>query len=237
MPDGPRAPGRGTLPRGGQRGQPGGVPRPGRRVAAPAGQQRPGSPGQIPGRAAGGLRGVPPGARLLADARVRGAGRAGRAAAGHRRRGGGPRPRPGPERARRALPLRQGEPGPQRPGRRPRASGTGPGPRPGAQRRDERARPDQAQAARHGRRDQALHQRRPGHPGGAHLQQEHRRGAAAHGVQDDLRVHADRADPDLDSRGHPRGPAAVRDRARHRGRAHRGLLRLRWCCGCRARRG
>jgi translation initiation factor IF-2 len=152
--------------------------------------------------------------------------RSGWEAPGLRARGRVPGPRAGPERARRALPVRQGEPGPWSAGGGPRASGAGPGIGPGAQRRDERARPDPFAAARYRGRDQALHQRRPGHAGGAHLQQEHRRGAAAHGVQDDLRVHAARADPDLDSRGHPPGPAAVRDRARHDGGTHRGLLRL-----------
>ena len=70
--------------------------------------------GNYPDALRAALRGVPPRARLLADARVRGAGRAGRAAPRRRGRGGVPRPRPGPERARRALPLRQGEPGPRR---------------------------------------------------------------------------------------------------------------------------
>jgi hypothetical protein len=225
VPDGPRAPGRGPVRRGHRGDQPGGGPGSSRRVAAPPGQQRAGPLGELRRRATRGAGGVPAGAQLLADSRLPGPGRAGRAPAGYRHRRGGPGPRPGPQRARCAFPVRQGEPRARQPGRGARASGACSRAGSRAQRRDERAGPDQAAAKRPDRRDPALPVRGPLHTGRADLRQEHRRGHPAHGVPDDLRVHADRADPDLGSRGHPREPAAVRDRPGLTGRHHRrGLL-------------
>src|SRR6201996_8112186 len=166
------------------------------------------------------------GPRALAGPYLRGPGGAGSPAPGHRVGRGPAGPQPGPERAGRALPVGQGEPGGGRPGVGPLASGARAGAGPGPQRGHERAGPDPAAPARHPRGGPALHPGGPDLPVRKRLQPEHRRGHPADGVADDLHVHAGRAAADLDSGDRPPGPVPVRDRAERAVRDRGGQLRL-----------
>ena len=223
----PGAPGRGPVRRGGRGRQQGRRHRARRGVAAPA---RPSNALMHLGNHAEALRAAAESRRLapalLADARLRRAGRAGGLLSP-------PSPPPRPPRragwrlnepdvhflsARWAL-ARGG------PGRRARTPGARARARPGAQRRHERARPDPAAPPRHGWRDQALHQRGADHAGRAHLQQEHRRGYRQVGVADDLHLRADRDAAAVGTRGDAHRRAPGRRRVRRARPRHRGVLR------------